>query len=301
MAGEMAVRPPETMTLSRYVLLTAAYNEETFIARTLEAVLSQTILPVKWVIASDGSTDGTNQIVESYCARYGFIQLLPIQRNAAATIRGVVSKVHALKAAHAQLAGLEYEFIGNVDGDLAFGPDYFENLLARLQNDPGLGIVGGWICEQRGGEFKGRLSNSRSSVAHGAQLMRRTCYEAIGGYQPLPYGGEDWYAELNIRMRGWRVESFPALTVCHYRPTGAADRLLPHRFREGKMDYSFGSHPVFEALKCLRRVLEKPMVIGAAARFVGFCWSYVCCAPRLVPPEVAAYLRQVQKERLKLT
>ena len=49
-----------------YVLITPARNEAAFIEGTIKSVVAQTILPVKWVIVSDGSTDGTDEIVKKY-------------------------------------------------------------------------------------------------------------------------------------------------------------------------------------------------------------------------------------------
>jgi len=46
-----------------YVLITPARNEAAFIARTIQAVTNQTVLPEKWVIVNDGSTDETADIV----------------------------------------------------------------------------------------------------------------------------------------------------------------------------------------------------------------------------------------------
>ena len=51
-----------------YVLLTAAKNEEDFIKKTIESVISQSILPVKWVIVSDASKDGTDDIIKEYAS-----------------------------------------------------------------------------------------------------------------------------------------------------------------------------------------------------------------------------------------
>ena len=45
--------------LPSYVLVTPARNEEAFIQKTIESVIHQTVLPVKWVIVDDGSTDKT--------------------------------------------------------------------------------------------------------------------------------------------------------------------------------------------------------------------------------------------------
>jgi len=52
-------------SIPTYALITPAHNEEAFIEKTIESVLSQTVLPIKWVVVDDGSTDGTVQIAKS--------------------------------------------------------------------------------------------------------------------------------------------------------------------------------------------------------------------------------------------
>ena len=52
------------MILPTYVLITPARNEAKTIEFTLKSVVTQTILPLKWVIVSDGSTDGKDDIVK---------------------------------------------------------------------------------------------------------------------------------------------------------------------------------------------------------------------------------------------
>ena len=50
----------------RYVLITPARNEEAFIEKTIQSVIKQTVLPLKWVIVDDGSTDKTPGIVSRH-------------------------------------------------------------------------------------------------------------------------------------------------------------------------------------------------------------------------------------------
>ncbi len=157
-------------TSQSYVLLTAAHNEEAFIAQTIEAVTAQTKRPVRWIIVSDGSTDQTDNIVRDYCRRYDFIEFFRVDQ---AIGSGVVSKVNALQSAYGRLRNLQYEFIGNVDADVCFDSEYFEMLLAIFSLDPKLGIAGGIILDKRNGHFRRRSSNSLRSVAHAAQLVRR--------------------------------------------------------------------------------------------------------------------------------
>ena len=47
-------------------LVTPARNEAIFIEATIQAVVAQTVQPARWIIVSDGSTDGTDEIVESF-------------------------------------------------------------------------------------------------------------------------------------------------------------------------------------------------------------------------------------------
>ena len=58
-----------------YALITPARNEETFIERTLRSVVEQTRLPGRWIVVSDGSTDGTDAIVERYARLHAWIEL----------------------------------------------------------------------------------------------------------------------------------------------------------------------------------------------------------------------------------
>ena len=71
------------MSKSRnYVLVTPVRNEERTIEKTIEAVISQTVRPVEWVIASDGSTDATHDIVRGHLLKHPWIRLLELpQRN----------------------------------------------------------------------------------------------------------------------------------------------------------------------------------------------------------------------------
>jgi glycosyltransferase involved in cell wall biosynthesis len=279
---------------AEYCLMTAAYNEQGNIARTIESVLSQTRLPKRWVIVSDGSVDQTDEIVKSYAEKHDLLRFFRMTR---APGRSFGRKVMALRAGAKLLEGMEFDFIGNLDADVSVQPTYFENLMARLENNPSLGIAGGFVCEETNGKFQSRRSNRAYSVAHAAQLVRRECYDAIGGYAVLEYGGEDWHAQIEAQIKGWTVAAFPDLQIFHHRHTGEADNLVRHKFRQGRMDYSFGSDPLFETLKCLERLPEKPFIIGGAARLTGFFWSCIRRDARPVSDEFVGFLRKEQRKK----
>jgi glycosyltransferase involved in cell wall biosynthesis len=278
-----------------YVLMTAAHNEEALIERAIKSVLAQTILPKRWVIVSDGSTDKTNEIVESYEKQHDFIRFVKLTRESG---HSYGSKGLALLEGCKLLEGALFEFIGNIDADIAVEPHFFETLMKHFERDARLGIAAGFMYEEQDGEFRNRASNRIDSVTHAAQLVRRECYEAIGGYGVFKYGGEDWYAQQCAKMKGWRAEAFPVLKLFHARHTGAATNLLRHRLRLGRLDYSFGSDPVFEFLKCALRLTEKPWLVGAVARFLGFSWSAIIREKRPVSKEFVDFLRKEQRAKM---
>ena len=162
-----------------------------------------------------------------------------------------------------------------------------------------LGCAGGFIFEESHGVFRSRSGNRTSSVPHAVQFFRRPCFEAVGPYMALRYGGPDWAAEARARQLGWKVAAFPDLQVNHLRPTSGAEGILRGRVRQGRMDYSLGSLIPFELLKCLRRLNETPRGIGALLRLYGFFSSYLSREPVLVPQDLVQYLQNEQRERLR--
>src|ERR1017187_8419322 len=199
----------------RFVLASAAYNEDKYIEKLMQSVVNGTRRPLRWVIVSDGSTDRTDEIVKQYAARYEFIRLHRITEDHP---RNFAAQAIAINTGFGLLRDLEFDFIGNLDADITLEPTYFDALLDRFEKDSRLGVAGGYIWEEDGGQFRCRKTNSPRSVAHAVQLFRRKCLNDVGGaYIPLPYGGPDWYAEIKARMHDWEVRSFPELKVYHHR------------------------------------------------------------------------------------
>lgn len=293
----MNVEHSTSERMRRYVLATAAYNEEAHIERTILSVLSQTRLPEKWVIVSDGSTDRTDEIVTRYSEKFGFIELLRLDER---HTHNFASKVYALNNGFALSKQVSiYDFIGNLDADLSFDPNYFEELLGRFECNPLLGVGGGSICEWDGNAYRARSLNSVSDVAGAVQLFRRECHQAVGDFLPLSCGGEDWCAQVMARMEGWQVQSFPDIKVRHHRGSGTTAGLIRYCFRQGVMDFSLGSLPVYELARLAKRLGRKPIILGAFARFCGFVWSHFSVKERMVSRKFIEFLRN--EEITKLT
>jgi poly-beta-1,6-N-acetyl-D-glucosamine synthase len=259
-------------------------------------VLAQTLLPELWVVVSDGSSDGTDAIIQKYTSEHPFIRYLRMTRDPG---RSFGSKVLALHSASRILEDIPADFIGNLDADVSIEPAYFEGLIAQFERRPRLGIAAGFVLEDSGCGFRNRPTNREYSVAHAAQLVRRECYKEIGGYAVLEYGGEDWHAQTSARMKGWEARAFPHLKIFHHRHTGEGDNLLRHKFRQGRMDYAFGSDPLFEIFKCVRRLPEKPFFLGGLTRLAGFAWAIARRDARPVSSEFITFLRKEQRGKVK--
>jgi glycosyltransferase involved in cell wall biosynthesis len=283
-------------SLPSFVLITPARNEEKFIERLLQAVASQTILPTKWVIVNDGSTDATARIVSSYVAKYAWIELinLPSQRD-----RSFAAKVFAVNAGLERVRNLDYQVIGNLDSDVSFDPDYFEFLMKKFQGDPILGVAGTIFQEE--GYSSGRDSfEGQNHVAGGCQLFRRRCFEEIGGYVPNRAGGVDWIAVTTARMKGWKTRSFREKSFFHYRSLGTAERsLLAAAFSYGEKDYYLGGHPLWEAFRVAYRMTKRPYLLGGMALFSGYVFAFLRRAERPVSNDLMRFHRKEQMMKLK--
>ena len=259
-------------------------------------VLSQSVHPLAWFIVDDGSVDQTVSIVRRFAAKNSFIRLHVTQNTSE---RNFSSKDKAINVAYELAREFQFNFVGIQDADIApRDNDYYEQLLKRSGANLKLGIAGGYIFERSGNSWTSRTGNSPDFVAGGIQMFRRTCYEQIGGYTPLYLGGEDWLAELDAKMKGWEVSAFPDMPIYHYRPTSSSGGRWRGLFQDGMMDASFGSHAVFELLKCARRIMERPMLVGAVIRFSGFAWWKISGRVLLLPPEKVAFLRTEQLAKI---
>jgi glycosyltransferase involved in cell wall biosynthesis/SAM-dependent methyltransferase len=291
---------PEGMdgvALPTYILITPARNEAAFIEKTIESVIHQTVLPLKWVIVDDASTDDTAQIVSKYLPSYPWMELVRRQRSEK---RNFAQKVHSFNCGLARVQDLGWEMVANLDADISFGPDHFEFLLRQCVADPQLGVVGTAFCEE-GYSLEGdAFCDWAWHVGGQCQLFRKQCFEEIGGYLPAPAGGVDWIAVITARMKGWKTRSFAERQFFHYRPLGTAGRgRVAAAFAYGKKDYSVGSHPLWEFLRAVRHLGRKPYLLSGGALGLGYLLGWVRHAPRAVSQEFVRFHRNEQMEKLK--
>jgi glycosyltransferase involved in cell wall biosynthesis len=280
-----------------YVLITSARNEERFITKTLDSMVAQTVLPERWVIVDDGSTDHTAEIVERYAERHPWIELV---RRVQDRDRHFASKAHAVNTGLERANSLQFEILGNLDADVSFGPDYMEFLMQRFSEDPDLGVAGTPFTQEGHYDSSKDSFEGENYVAGPCQLFRRECFQEIGGYVPNRAGGLDWIAVMTARMMGWKVRAFPEKRFHHYRPLGTAGRGdLQALFSYGEKDYYLGGSPVWQLFRVAYRMAKKPVLLGGLALLSGYCWAALRRVKRAVSPELMRFHRREQKKKLR--
>ena len=211
-----------------YVLVTPAKNEEATIAVTIASVVNQVVRPAEWVIVSDGSTDRTDEIVRAAALSHPWICLLPLpprrQRSFAAVVQATEAGVRALTLA-------SYSYIGLLDSDVRFQPDYFKKVLETFEASPQLGLAGGVVIDL--GSPRDRLPRNRKDVPGAVQFFRRRCFEALNGLLAIPEGGWDGLTCARARMLGFETRLLTELVVDHLKPRNISEGGVrsPHRGR----------------------------------------------------------------------
>lgn len=282
--------------LPTYVLVTAARNEASFIDQTIRSVLRQKVRPLKWVIVSDGSTDGTDDIVRNYVDKHGWIELVRQPERVERTFAG---KAAAFREGYARLAGLKYDVIGNLDADVSFEEDYLEFLVGKFAENPKLGVAGTPYTEENGAHDE--RFKSPDHVSGACQMFRRQCFEDIGGYPAVKSGGIDLIALLSAQAKGWQTKRFDDKFCLHHRNVGSGmhENIFMRLMNLGKKDYLLGSHPTFEIFRSVHQIRSRPYLVGGILMLVGYIWAMVSRVERTMPRELIELRRADQIRRLK--
>lgn len=178
-------------------VIVTARNNAPFIKECLESILSQSIPPFEVIYCDDGSTDDSLAIVRS--------------------IRGVtvLERKHegVVKARNAAVAVSSGSLLLHVDGDDALTPGFIAEQLAALANAPdAVFAYGGSVrCDMETTAFAG-LDWSAEELWHQnyintSSTIRRSAFEAVGGWQDGVGTLWDWHLWLRLTRLGRGVRS----------------------------------------------------------------------------------------------
>jgi biofilm PGA synthesis N-glycosyltransferase PgaC len=279
----------------RYVIVTPVRNEEKYISLTIDSIVNQTVRPVNWIVVNDGSTDNTGRIAEEAARLHPWITVVNrADRGFRKAGGGVVDTFYD---GYHRIENEMWDYLVKLDGDLSFAPNYFDECFSRFEQDDKLGIAGGTICSNEGGIIEPEAKNDPKFHVRGAtKIYRAACWRDIGGLIAAP--GWDTLDEVKANMLGWTTRTLSGINVVHHRPTGAAYGAWEDRVKAGMANYISGYHPLFMLLKCAKRMLEKPYLVGGFGLLYGFAKGHLKKVPQVDDRTLIQYFREQQINRL---
>lgn len=269
------------------------YNEEAFISKTLDSIVSQTFLPKKVVVVNDNSTDGTQNIIDGYTEKYSWISCV---YNSSENKHLPGSKViRAFKKGFETLDD-NFDIIIKLDADLILPNDYFEKIVQTFQSNPRIGMVGGFAYINKNGEWILENLTDKDHIRGAFKAYRKACFEEIGGLQPAM--GWDTVDELLCRYYNWQIVTLPELKVKHLKPTGAIYDVSA-RYKQGEAFYTLGYGIAITTIAALKLATRKGKPLLFIDYIKGFYKAKNENKPLLVTNEQAKFIRNYRWKKIK--
>jgi biofilm PGA synthesis N-glycosyltransferase PgaC len=272
-----------------YAVVTPARDEADNLPRLAASLAGQTVLPAAWYVVENGSTDGTLALALGLEAEHEWIHVLSLP-GATAVERGAP----IVRALHAGLDAMTVtpDVVVNVDADVSFEPGYFERLLARFDEDPGLGIASGSAYELERGEWRQRHVTG-STVWGAARAYRWSCLqELLPLEERMAWDGLD---EFRANARGWRTLAFVDLPFHHHRREGERDGSVWRAgMNQGRAAHYLGYRFWYLVLRAGWNARRSP---GSLAMIPGYLTSAARREEQSADPTARAYLRGQQSLR----
>lgn len=254
-----------------YAVVTPVRDEEENLARLASCLLAQTLLPARWIIVDNGSSDGTGGLAHRLAQAHAWVTTASARGEARA-----VPGAPIVRAFHAGLAQLqeEVDVVVKVDADVSVDAAHFETLLAAFDADPSLGIAGGHCYELEGEEWLPTQSNG-THVRGAVRAYRRACLDEL-----LPLAertGWDTIDEYQAAVRGWTTARVDGLRFKHHRAVGARDGGRSRRWQaKGSAAHYVGYRPLYLVLRALYNSRSDPAALA-------MIWGYTAAAARREP------------------
>lgn len=197
--------------MSLVSVLMPVYNAERYVAEAIESILAQTFTDFEFIIVDDGSTDGSQSILERYARQDPRIRLISRPNT------GIVG---ALNDGLAEAGG---KYVARMDADDRCRPDRFALQAEYLETHTDIVALGSYASMI---DPNGRLlcpeltvpldheemeaSNLRGfpTMFHPAAMIRAHALKQIGGYRQEAWPAEDLDLWLRLGEAG-RLANLP--------------------------------------------------------------------------------------------
>jgi len=250
-------------------IIMPCFNEETYIRKSLDSLLSQKLNGYKCeILIADGmSTDRTRSILHEYAQHHSEIKILDNHERVTPA---------ALKILLDNATG---EYVVRVDGHSVYPKEYVATLAGCLAETGAANVGGAWETVPANGTIvsriianaltsrfgvgssyrtqKGRKAIEVDTVPFGA--WRRDHFDEYGGFDPQFIRAQDLEHNIRIKTMGGKILCLPWLRIRYYA-RGSFSELM-------KMAFQYGYWKVPVTLKykrwfSVRQYLPPLLVLG---------------------------------------
>lgn len=287
-----------------YILITPVKNEEFYIHDLIENILSQTKLPVLWVIIDGGSNDLTVSTIKKYSLQYSWILLK--EQTQFSNNRGHlnfalgVREAYEFLQSYCYMKNISYEFIGKIDADNLLSPDFFEFLIKQFQSDPKLGVACGksYTINNNCRSIADCINSNQLTEDNypedelpDKRLYRRSSLEEIGGF-PVSKYSPDTVTLAKIRIRNWKIKTFDGTKVINIRAdTGIEKNSWKSSRQLGEARYYLDYHPMLFLLSIIYLTFKKRQYNPIAVT-IGYFSGVIAKKPKIEDNEIREYFRK---------
>jgi len=232
-----------------------ARNACTYIPRTLESLLAQSLSPKRLIVVDDGSKDGTGRILGQYQREYpNSIQILSLP-DRGYDIRRVQHNINLAWAAASE-SNVKTDFFVVTGDDCSYPEDYTKLLVSRMLRDPKIAVASGTPS----GQLHGALDRLPSGSG---RMIRCDFWKRIGGKYPVRAGGETWLTYKAMEL-GLKVPVYQDLAFQHLRPQGSL-----HQFADwGASMHNLGYHPLFVIGRLVKNLIKRNMGLEGSVNMI---------------------------------
>jgi glycosyltransferase involved in cell wall biosynthesis len=270
-----------------YTIITPVKNEVETLAKTIDSVTSQSILPTEWIVVNDASSDGSRNLLEELANRFSWVKLVDAPTIAKKDYSSRV--IDLFNYGYSKLS-TSIDLICKMDADVSFGKDFFKHILAHFEKNPKLAISSGHLHNNGVPES---IDLDNVVCTRGAtKVYRNSFLDEIGGL--ISYQGWDTLDNVAARAKGWQVlivdEPFEHLKEEGVRVGKTIFRHIRNGYYNGSLPFYF---PYF-LIKIIVKSLDRPIFFSS----VFMLWGYIKARmSRVKSPYPEYVIRQLRKEQ----
>jgi glycosyltransferase involved in cell wall biosynthesis len=274
-------------------IIIPAYNEELFLEKTLQSLVEQSFLPKKIIVVNDNSTDGTQDIIDSFSEKHSFISGLITTSEA--------SHQPGSKVINAFNKGLEtvddsFDIICKFDADLIFPKNYLEKIKIHFEENSTCGMVGGFCYVEKNNSWILENLTNKDHIRGALKAYRKKCFQQIGGLKNTM--GWDTVDELLAKYNNWQVCTDESLHIKHLKPTGV-NYSKSSKYKQGEAFYKMRYGFWLTLIASLKLAVNKRSLSFFVNCLQGYFKSKSANLPFIVSEKEGVFIRELRWKGIK--